>query len=113
MSMSLTHGLLRAIKPDWRQCTATSRATGERCAAWACYDSERCRSHGGVSSHPNQPTPCTCSAYQWPHRRAGGWCCWPLSEPLVARCTIPPGTRSWCGEWRHEQRRKGRRRRRR
>lgn len=35
--------------PPWRQCTATSKRTGERCGAMAVYGAWTCRSHGGTT----------------------------------------------------------------
>lgn len=39
----------RFSHPGFRQCTALSRRTGERCKSWAVGDGDRCRMHDGNS----------------------------------------------------------------
>lgn len=85
-----------------RRCT-DRRKDGERCGAWALWEDPRqvCSTHAGrhhqgrMAStdggpfHQHKATnyrPCTCAAYQWPHRPGGGLCRWPL--PPFRRLTI-------------------------
>lgn len=91
---------------ELRQCTAT-KSNGERCQAWAMWDDpqQRCVTHAGrhhtgpiplVCHLPGREKrakvqPCTCPAYQWPHRPGGGLCRWP--DPPQRRDTTPAGTR--------------------
>ncbi len=83
-----------------RRCKGTTRA-GKPCKAWAVWDDDPqlCNVHAGrhhtgiimpkvpswigagpIRRHPG-PT-CTCKAYGWPHRPAGGLCHWP-DPPLM------------------------------
>jgi len=88
-----------------RRCTAT-RKNGEPCTAYACWDDsrQRCvqhagRGHRGPQRHtrtlekPTAYVPCTCAAYNWPHRPGSGICCWP--DPPRYHRTTPAGTHSW------------------
>jgi hypothetical protein len=76
---------------ELRRCKAT-RADGQPCRAWACWDDPdgRCMAHAGrhhtgpmpfrwaTSTHQAaRVVPCTCRAYGWPHRPGGGLCRWP------------------------------------
>jgi len=87
-----------------RRCTGT-RKDGEPCRAWALWDDplQRCMNHAGHGHHGPQArrsrdqsaagktryTPCTCVAYNWPHRPGGGVCRWP--EEPVYRWITPAG----------------------
>ncbi|HEX9412230.1 MAG TPA: hypothetical protein VF916_01890 [Ktedonobacterales bacterium] len=109
------YGFLAAVR---RRCTATRR-DGQPCRGWALWDMTRtdgrqlCLVHAGhIHRGPQRVwdegvglyvprgwhrertryTPCTCAAYQWPHRPGGGLCRWPY--PPEWRCTIPAGTHS-------------------
>jgi hypothetical protein len=88
-----------------RRCRACTKA-GEPCRAWALWNEPRqlCLVHAG--RHHTGPigpgfgprrharyAPCTCPAYGWPHRPAGGLCRWP-DAPLVQHPT-PPCTHRW------------------
>lgn len=89
-----------------RRCTALCK-DGQPCRAWACWgDAEqRCMAHAGRhhtgstagkpyhKHYPTKYTPCTCAAYQWPHRPRSGICRWP-EQPLY-RCTTPAGIHTW------------------
>ncbi len=69
---------------------------GERCQAWAMWDSSRgyCWAHGGRPPGRGRIQPlCTCEAYAWPHRSGGGLCRWP--DPPQRVCPIPAGTHSF------------------
>jgi len=93
-----------------RRCRGT-RKDGERCAAWALwgYPDQVCLAHserrhrGPMALHrrslATRYIPCTCEAYAWPHRPAGGDCEWP--DPPRYRCTTPAGTH---GEYRVRRR---------
>lgn len=92
-----------------RRCLGT-RKDGQPCRAWALWDDPRqlCAQHAGrgargprgpnASRWPYAPekrtnyTPCTCRAYDWPHRPGSGLCRWP--DPPMYRRTTPAGTRS-------------------
>ncbi len=87
-----------------RRCTGT-RKDGEPCRAWALWDDplQRCMNHAGHTHYGPQArrygdhrassktryTPCTCVAYNWPHRPGGGLCRWP-EEPW-SQWTTPAG----------------------
>lgn len=88
-----------------RRCTAQIRRGGA-CRCYAVWGDplQRCAAHGGRRPLHHDPcgrrpdyrtnyTPCTCPAYEWPHRPGGGACDWP--NPPAHRCTIPAGTHSW------------------
>jgi hypothetical protein len=86
-----------------RQCTAL-KADGTRCLAWAAWDEpeQRCAVHagrhrrgkyGGPRKPQGRPAPCTCPAYNWPHRHGSGLCAWPGYGAV--RCSVPTGTHSW------------------
>ncbi len=89
-----------------RRCTGT-RKDGQPCRAWAVWDDPRqlCVSHVGrhftgwinfkrrSRDLPAAYEPCTCAAYAWPHRPAGGLCRWP--DPPLYRSTTPAGTHDW------------------
>jgi hypothetical protein len=83
-----------------RRCMAVTKA-GTPCRGWAVWQDplQRCGSHGGRrrqrkrESYTTVYTPCTCVAYAWPHRPAGGLCRWP--DPPKYRCTIPASTHSY------------------
>jgi hypothetical protein len=70
----------RAIKADGTQCRRYSmwRSAEGLCNVHAGVPIN-CRHHH-VSGHAKYP-PCTCKAYPWPHRPAGGRCSWP--EPYT------------------------------
>ncbi len=83
-----------------RRCKAT-RQDGQPCQAYALWGGELCAGHTykrrgkstGDTKYADMPTkapPCTCIAYQWPHRPGGGLCNWP-DAPLW-RSTTPAGT---------------------
>jgi hypothetical protein len=88
------------------RCTAR-RKDGAPCGAFAAVDDpyQRCNIHAGRHHRgPQDPRrrwrryrsrrpPCTCRAYPFPHRPAGGFCRWPL--PPLYRLNIAPGTHSW------------------
>ena len=93
----------RAI--EQRICQGTGK-NGEPCRAWALWDDpfQFCVRHSGRwqptygtswSRRPKRTRykPCTCIAYAWPHRPAGGYCCWP-DEPDF-RLTTPASTHRW------------------
>ena len=105
-----------------RQCQGIRR-DGERCQGWAMwqhpYGLQLCGQHAGRghrgpqrwrsfeervatwdAQHGNV-TPCTCGAYAWPHRPAGGLCRWP--DPPVRSSTIPAGTRHFQSRWRRRR----------
>jgi len=87
------------------------RKDGQPCMAWAlwgyprqvCLSHSDRRHHGPMALHrrsfPTRYVPCTCAAYAWPHRPAGGDCEWP--DPPRYRCTTPAGTH---GEYRVRRR---------
>ena len=96
-----------------RRCKGVTKR-GEACRQYAVWGHplQLCVQHAGLGHHgPQQrrdpyPDPwstperrrrrqavCTCEAYQWPHRPAGGGCCWPDS-PLGQHPT-PPSTHRW------------------
>jgi hypothetical protein len=88
-----------------RRCTARTRA-GALCRAFACWDDplRRCANHAGrhhtgplaPGYTPRRRTryvPCTCQAYAWPHRPAGGACCWP--DPPARQHPTPASTHRW------------------
>jgi hypothetical protein len=92
-----------------RRCTGT-RKDGQPCRAWALWDDARqlcvqCAGRGKRGPHapgwkPSQRTrytPCTCIAYNWPHRPGSGLCRWP--DPPLYRLTTPAGTRSDLARW--------------
>jgi hypothetical protein len=83
-----------------------------RCKAYALWGGGLCAGHTykrrgkstGDTKYSGMPTkapPCTCIAYQWPHRPSGGLCNWP-DAPLW-KSTTPAGTH-WPtkGLWQHE-----------
>jgi hypothetical protein len=90
-----------------RRCTGT-RKDGEPCRAWAVWGDPRqlCAQHAGHGArgprgHSGPPfapyrraaaPPCTCPAYNWPHRPGGGLCRWP--DPPIWSLTTPAGTHS-------------------
>lgn len=92
-----------------RKCLGMTK-NGQPCKAFACWDSKEqlcnvhCgRHHKGRMPYPpayrtrvrkNGYKPCTCIAYQWPHRPASGLCEWPNLQPKY-RCTIPAGTHAF------------------
>jgi hypothetical protein len=98
-----------------RHCTATRR-DGQPCQGWALWDDTEdgrqvCGIHAGRHHRGPQRLwneqcgyvhaprrhahyqPCTCLAYDWPHRPGGGLCRWP--DPPERRCPTPAGTRHW------------------
>ncbi len=96
-----------ALAEARRRCTGR-RKDGEACQAWALWDDplQRCTTHAGrrrlgpgsrgpyrsgghYTDSKTRYTPCTCGAYNWPHRPGGGLCRWP-EEPLFSR-TTPAG----------------------
>ncbi len=76
-----------ALAEARRRCTGT-RKDGEPCRAWALWDDplQRCMNHAGYTHYGPQArrygdqsaagktryTPCTCAAYNWPHRPGRG-----------------------------------------
>lgn len=87
-----------------RKCTGTTKA-GRPCEAWATWDDPRqlCVAHAGRHHRGPMPqqyaptksasyAPCTCPAYQWPHRPGSGLCQWPDSP--TRRCIVPQGSKS-------------------
>jgi hypothetical protein len=88
-----------------RQCKAI-KANGERCKAWALWNSPEqiCSGHTykkrraqdirtRILAYKTKHPPCRCEAYKWPHRPGGGVCRWP--DPPIYVSTIQPGTRAW------------------
>ena len=76
------------------------------CRAWALWDDPRrlCVQHAGRGHRGKKKTkprrsdrtryqPCTCGAYDWPHRRGGGVCRWP--DPPLFVCRTRGGSHSW------------------
>lgn len=94
------------LNPKARQllrCKAYTRF-GRQCRAYIIAGLEVCISHSPWRSHgPGSKRPpirpgrhaCTCEAYNWPHRRGSGVCCWP--DPPNMPCTTPAGTRRSAG----------------
>lgn len=87
-----------------RRCRALRR-DGLPCRGWATWDDpdQRCLAHAGRTHNGRNPDPfpssmnraayepCTCRAYEWPHRPGGGLCRWP--DPPTHRLDVPAGTR--------------------
>jgi len=95
-----------------RRCTATTKR-GRLCHAWATWSdaSRRCIAHGGRAPAPapdhRDPNrarvePCTCRAYDWPHRPGSGLCRWP--EPPTHRLATRAGTHQWGSRFRERLR---------
>ena len=80
---------------EQRLCRGT-RGDGAPCRQYAMWDDalQRCNAHAGrtrgrqllyaerferIMQHTGRARyiPCTCGAYDWPHRPGGGRCCWP------------------------------------
>jgi hypothetical protein len=81
---------------DRRRCLAITK-NGEPCRQWAMWDDPEgaCYAHANPRTRRNRRVgapPCTCPAYQWPHRPGGGLCRWP--DPPHYRSPIPTGTHS-------------------
>ena len=87
-----------------RRCLGHTKA-GMPCRAWALWGDPRqlCvnhagRAHTGPRDDKRRSSPsaryvhCRCEAYAWPHRPAGGLCCWPDSPEF--RLTTPAGTKN-------------------
>lgn len=75
-----------------RQCQGITKR-GTPCRQWAVWGDTVCVQHGGHRTYGREKTryvPCTCAAYAWPHRPAGGLCRWPDSPQY--RLTTRPGT---------------------
>lgn len=89
---------------ELRRCQGT-RKDGEPCQAWAIWGHPDglCAAHAGrrgrsgmLPSYLVQHAryePCTCPAYNWPHRPGGGVCRWP--DPPEYRLTTPAGTHAY------------------
>src|SRR5215207_11736654 len=115
MSFCSQRGVEMTYSPyaeELRRCRATKR-DGTPCQAWAVWGEPDglCVTHSprhktgpgsgdgstrGLRVPKRKRTaypPCTCLAYEWPHRPGGGICEWPNLNPRW-RCTIPQGTRS-------------------
>jgi hypothetical protein len=90
-----------------RRCLGT-RKDGQPCQAWAVWDDPRqlCMAHAGrhhrgphpqpwvFRMYPTRYPPCTCPAYNWPHRPGSGVCEWPNLDPRW-QCTTTAGTHEW------------------
>ena len=85
-----------------RRCRAT-RKDGQPCRAYALWGGaglcaghtykKRVQHERGYREVPTKAPPCTCIAYQWPHRPGSGLCNWP--DAPTYRSTIPAGTHSF------------------
>jgi hypothetical protein len=85
-----------------RRCKATKK-DGTPCKAYAIWGRTRCTAHTYAKrrrgkgplmlDYPTNYEPCTCSAYNWPHRPGSGICRWP-DVPFYV-CTTPKSTHSW------------------
>lgn len=77
-----------------RHCLARTKS-GYPCSNYALWNSKAqlCASHTHLHRnwHPNwrrnKPPPCTCGAYQWPHRLNSGRCCYP--DRSFSPCPTP------------------------
>jgi hypothetical protein len=78
------------------------RANGQRCRCTAVYGGTLCRYHGGEPAPRPKLRPCSCRAYAWPHRAAGGACRYP--DPTRLRLTTPAGQHNEPSGWRRAQR---------
>ena len=82
------------------RCCQATKANGQPCRGFALWGGSRCAAHthttrrrSGTTLDLHYPTnyePCWCVAYAWPHRPAGGLCCWP--DVPAYRSTVPAGT---------------------
>lgn len=84
-----------------RQCMAMTRR-GVQCRAFALWNNpaNRCAVHTyahrrrvGLWRYPWRAEPCSCPAFNFPHRLNSGGCRWPDLPEWT--CTTPTGTHRW------------------